>query len=323
MITRMDSPTVSVVICAYTSERWDILNEAIGSCLRQTHPPTQVILVIDRNEAMYRRAKAELSRVTVLENTGPPGVSGGRNTGAADADGDVVAFLDDDAVAHDDWLQQLIRPYSDPEVLGVGGRIVPRWSEAPPAWFPEEFLWTVGCSYTGLPTENAQVRNPIGANLSVRRHLIAVAGGFDGSLGHVAGTGDTVTGTADETEFCIRLANKMPSGRWIYTPNAVVDHVVPPQRATWGFFVRRCHMEGTSKAVLTNITGAQRGLEAERKYVTRVLPLAVGRGLRQALRGDRSGAQRAAAVVAGLATTGVAYSRERVRQRLASRRRQP
>ena len=58
--------------------------------------------------------------------------------------------------------------FDDPGVVGVTGELLPRWTGTEPDWFPPEFYWVFGCSYTGLPTELAPVRNPIGANMAVR-----------------------------------------------------------------------------------------------------------------------------------------------------------
>src|SRR5439155_542168 len=75
-----------------------------------------------------------------------------RTTGIDRADrGDVIAFLDDDAVAEPDWLETMLRAYGDGSVMAVGGRIEPLWAAGRPGWFPPEFDWVVGCTYVGLP----------------------------------------------------------------------------------------------------------------------------------------------------------------------------
>src|SRR5699024_3917564 len=121
----------------------------------------ELLVVIDHNEELQARAEAELTGARVLANAGPKGLSGARNTGLEAATCGVVAFLDDDATAEPHWTSHLLAPYRDPDVLGVGGWAVPDWQTGEPAWFPEEFLWVVGCSYRGLPTSTAPVRNLI------------------------------------------------------------------------------------------------------------------------------------------------------------------
>ena len=108
-----------------------------------------------------------------------------RNTGVALATGAVVAFIDDDAVADTDWLKYLGAAYAHDGVLGVGGAIEPAWQHGRPAWFPAEFDWVVGCTYRGVPEFAGPVRNLIGANMSLRREVFDVVGGFNEGVGRV------------------------------------------------------------------------------------------------------------------------------------------
>src|SRR5579872_5444171 len=142
-------PDVSVIIAAFTEQRWDNMVRAIDSACAQTLKPREVIVCIDHNDALLARTRehaAGLDGVRVVENPWPRGVSGARNAGIAVASGRVCAFLDDDAEADPDWLEHLLSSYVDPAVLGVGGGIEPAWHDVRPDWFPEEFDWEVACS---------------------------------------------------------------------------------------------------------------------------------------------------------------------------------
>jgi glycosyltransferase involved in cell wall biosynthesis len=294
---------VSVVVCAYADDRWDQLVDAVESVRGQTLEPLEVIVSVDHNDRLLERARRELADVVVVENREPRGLSGARNSGVAAAHGEVVAFLDDDAVAEPDWLARLTSSYADPHVLGVGGAIEPRWLDGRPAGFPAEFQWVVGCTYPGMPTERAPVRNVIGANMSIRRELIAEVGGFRTGIGRV---GRRPVG-CEETELCIRAGQRHPGGVFVYEPRARVAHAVPASRATWGYFRSRCFAEGISKAKVARTTGRGAALSSERSYALRTLPPAAARGLLDTLRGDPAGIVRAAAIVAGLAFTAAGY----------------
>jgi glycosyltransferase involved in cell wall biosynthesis len=316
----MDGETISVIICGYTLERWDDLASAVASAQRQTQPAHEIIVVIDGNADLKRRADEELTAAVVLMNTHNPGLSGARQTGAEHATGTILAFLDDDAIADENWLEQLSRAYEDPNVLGVGGLIDPLWREPPPRWFPAEFNWVVGCTYAGMPVQTTRIRNPIGANMSIWASVLAHAGAFDSRLGRTDGN-KGLYGTAEETELGIRTTASHPGRYWVYQPAARVSHVVPAERASWRYFVRRCRVEGHAKAVLTEVAGARAGLESERTYARSVLPRAVIRAFGQALRGDSGGLARAGAIVTGLGITTVSYARTRLSPRRGRYRR--
>ena len=310
----------TVVICAHTLDRWDELNRAVGSVRNQTRAAREIVVVVDNNEALRKRAAQEIAGATVLANAKQPGLSGARMTGAEHASAAVIAFLDDDAAADPNWLQDLLEAYRDPAVLGAGGPVEPLWQKPKPCWFPGEFRWVVGCTYAGMPMRSGRIRNPIGANMSVRADVLQRAGGFTSDLGRRK-LGFSVSGRAriggkaescEETEFCIRAARLYPGGYFAYRAGARVHHAVPAERATWKYFVHRCLVEGTAKAVLADLAGSKDSLGVEGRYVREVLTRAVANDLRAAMRGKVGAARRAAAIVAGFALTAFAYATTRL-----------
>lgn len=296
--------TFGAVVCAYTTERLDDLIEAVESLRAQRHPLDAIAIVIDHNAELLAKMQARYRDLTVVANAHKRGLSGARNTGIEALHTDVIAFLDDDAVAAGDWSRRLVAHYAEDAVIGAGGLIRARWLAGRPAWFPDEFDWVVGCSYRGMPTEVADVRNMIGANMSLRRSVFERAGVFSTEVGRV---GKKPVG-CEETELCIR-ALEATGGRIVYDPAAAVDHKVPAERSTWSYFRARCYMEGVSKAQVVRMAGAGQGLSSERAYSTRVLPAGVLRGLADPLHGRWAGPARAAAIVAGLLITTSGYLR--------------
>lgn len=304
----MPATTLTVVVCAYTMDRWDDLSAAIASLRGQTRPPDEVVLVIDHCPPLAERAAAHLPGARVVPSRGRRGLSGARNTGIAEAHGEIVAFLDDDAVADPRWAENLLAGYRDPRVLGVGGVIRPRWDRERPAWFPAEFDWVVGCTYRGMPQGSAPVRNLLGANMSFRRDVLTDCGGFSTDLGRV---GTRPLG-CEETELCIRAARRHPDGVLLHETAAAVRHHVPDQRATWSYFRARCYAEGLSKAMVSRLVGARDALETERRYVRSVLPRGIVRGLDPRRRRPSPGITSAAAILVGLVLTGAGYARGRL-----------
>jgi Glycosyl transferase family 2 len=296
---RGTGPSVSVVIAAFSSDRWTQLCDAVASVGAQRRPALETIVVIDHNPELLGRARRELTDAVVLPNTGHRGASGARNTGVGRSSGEVVAFLDDDACATPEWLAAMTVHFADPAVAGVGGRVDPLWATARPNWFPGEFDWTVGASYSGMPETTAQVRNVWSNNMALRRAAFDAAGGFREDFSKLG-----AASRPEDTELCLRVT----SGSWLYEPASAVGHWVPAPRATLRYFLRRCYEEGKGKAQIAVMDGAAASTSAERWYTMRVLPGAVGRGLREAATGDRSGALRSAAIIGGfgMAATGFA-----------------
>ncbi len=301
-------PTVSVVISAYTADRWEQLVEAVRSIDRQDHPALETIVVVDHNAELLDRATSELTSARVVPNGGARGLSGARNSGIAVATGDLIAFLDDDAAAAPEWLGGLLASYRDPDVMAVGGRVDPVWEDTRPSWFPAEFDWVVGCTYVGMPSARSPVRNVIGANMSFRREVFDEVGGFPDGIGRIG----TLPVGCEETELCIRARRELPGRHIVYDPHATVTHFVGAPRATPRYFLSRCFAEGRSKAAVAHLAGSADALETERRYVRRVLPSGMARGVADAARGDVAGIARSVAIVTGVMVTSAGYVLGRV-----------
>ncbi|MGF7235854.1 MAG: glycosyltransferase family 2 protein [Frankia sp.] len=305
--------SVSVIVCTHLVERFPLLCAALDSLHHQTRKPDRIVVVVDGDHALLERLRKRAGEERVLFTGGRTGLSNARNIGIAALGSDFVAFLDDDAVAEPRWLESLLAvAVGDRSVLGVGGRTVPAWEGDPPAWFPSELLWTVGCSHEGLPTEREAVRNVFGGCALFRRQLFDEVGGFDDRLGRKA----RGAGGCEETEFCIRAQTRPSGGVFIYEPAAVIHHRVHGDRRSPIYVLKRCREEGRSKAALRAITrdaakarpavGRSRrrpALGPELDYLLRVLPRGVSNGLRDAAHGRSDGLGRAALLLIGSAVT--------------------
>jgi GT2 family glycosyltransferase len=300
--------TVSVVIAAFASERWDHLRAAVASVAAQTSPAIETIVVIDHNQDLLDRATRELQHgagvdgappVVVIPNTRARGASGARNSGVARCHGNVVAFLDDDACATPGWLQPLVGHFADAGVVGVGGRLDPLWGAPRPRWFPGEFGWAVGTSYSGMPERATRVRNVWAGSMAVRRPAFDAAGGFREDFGKIGSVS-----RPEDTDLCLRVSG----GAWLYDPASAASHLVPAERTRLRYFLVRCFNEGRGKAGLAAQNGVGASTSAERGYASRVLPKAAARELRCAVRGDGAAALRGAAIVAGAGAAAAGFA---------------
>jgi GT2 family glycosyltransferase len=255
---------ISVVVSTYSEKKLESVIECLDSLMRQTFQPAEIILALDKNEALIEFYKARIPLGVKLVVSDGFGLSRARNAGINNACGDVIAFIDDDAVADKRWLENLVNNYDDPHVSGVGGLIWPRWEGKQPSWFPEELYWVVGCSYKGLPEKKSTVRNLIGCNMSFRKSVFEKVGYFHEGMGRV---GSKLTGHED-TEFSVRAARKIAEIKIVYDPSAKVYHKVPQSRTDLGYVVRRCYAEGFSKAVFLNQeANAREVMNVERNHL--------------------------------------------------------
>lgn len=321
---------VAVVICTYTRARSADVKRAIESLERQVDVSVELVVVVDHNPELQAeltstlgssvRDGSAISAVNVVPNSGVRGLSDARNSGVRAATTDLVAFLDDDAVAATDWLARLVEVLDAKAAQLVGGTVLPALEHERPGWWPQEFDWAVGCSYPGqlevasfpdsLDTvpEAVRVRNAIGASMIARRDSLLTVGGFSTALGRIG----TIPVGGEETELSIRLAAEHGQDAvWLAT-RSVVHHTVPAARMTSSYLHRRCYAEGLSKAVLGRLAPGGAALSSESRYLFSTLPRAVFRHLTAVFRGDLSGFARAGVLVSATAATGFGWIRGRL-----------
>jgi len=295
---------VSVVIACHTRKRLQLLLQAIESVRAQVPQPAAIVISVDHEPILFELLSESFPDLIVVENKFPQGASGNRNTGVSFTNTALVAFLDDDARARPGWLQGLIAPFADPNVVCTGGFVVPAWEARKPRWFPDEFAWVVGASHLGMPDAVASVRNVWSENMAVRRETFLAVGGFRldfGKVGHVS--------RPEDTDLCIRMGRAFPDARLLFVPSAIIDHHVGRERADVSFFLRRCYSEGRGKIELARINAGKGELRDERDY----LRVAIPNGLRNYVRRATLHRQvddlcRAGAMVGGVGAAAVGAS---------------
>jgi len=253
---------VSVVLCEHTLDRYDDLRDAAESVLTQTYDDVELVLVADGNEAVcerFHRDYGDRSDVVVHCNDANVGLLQSRNNGANVATGDVVAFLDDDAVADDEWIAELVETYRTEDVLAAGGKMIPLWIAGRPRFLPQEFYFLVGVTQRGFADGPGEVRNTFGSNISFRRDVFLELEGFDTAIGGRQGDANLQGG---ETELCARLAEEYGEGVY-YNPDAEVGHKVFEYRTDPLWLLDRAFWQGYSKRGMAVLIPESTGAEAE------------------------------------------------------------
>ncbi len=258
---------VSVVICTYAMERYDVFSECVESVLAQTYEPLEVVIVVDGNDAVFERVREDFGdrEQTVLHcNEENQGISYSRTKGAKIATGEVVAFIDDDAVAEPDWIAQLASVYEERDAIAVGGHVAPDWVTTKPDFFPAEFYWLVGCDERGMGEHMEELRNTYGSNISFQREIFLNVGGYDENTGR---KGDRHI-QAHEAPVCIRMANAYGRGV-IYNTDAVVHHKLFDYRGEFRWLVFRSFWQGYSKRIMDILLPEAAGDKNE--YLTQLM----------------------------------------------------
>ncbi len=275
---------VSIVVPSYRTENRSSLVGAIDSLLRQSYSDIEVLVVVHTSKDLHEeiaRAYDGRPKLKILFEKRSLAASAARNIGIRAAQGDVFAFLDDDAVADQKWVENLVDSYQELQAMAVGGKILPLWSPGKPVYFPDELYWLVGATHRDFAEDAVmEVRNVFASNMSFRREVFAQVGLFNESLGFGNQGKSCLQG--DEAEFALRMTSKLGK-RVIYNPRAVVYHRTPVSKARIGPLLKRSFYQGYSKALLRRLTSCPNAISVERSYlkhlVSEYIPQRIGRTL--------------------------------------------
>ena len=263
---------VSAVICAHNLEKYGNLVDAVTSLQKQTHPDLEIIIAIDGDEEFYSRVLAdygshEAVKAVLLKNN--VGVSAARNAGIKVARGEIIAFMDDDAVAERDWIENLLITYKECDAVAVGGKVLPIWLDEKPDHLPEELYWLVGVTHDGFAGEEVvEVRNTFGPNMSFKREVFEKVGGFRESLGFARRGTSYIQ--AEEPELALRMKRTMGKGV-VYNPHAIVYHRITKSKLEVSSLLWRSFYQGYSKALLGRQNISSDAMATERAYLKSLL----------------------------------------------------
>jgi glucosyl-dolichyl phosphate glucuronosyltransferase len=252
----VDQPLLSIVVTSYTMDRLKDVCELLDSIKVQTYPKTETVVVVERTTDLLDNAKRYVTEkaipnTKIIFNQGENGLSAARNLGIKETTGDIVAFVDDDALLYPDWTEEIVKTYKDSSVIGATGPSLPKWETKSLDWVPEEFYWIIGGSIFNAQAEVHEVRNVSGTNMSFRRRAFERSGLFLTSLGAQEGGGGLGKQkfAGEETEFSIRVRRTLGM-RILYNPQIKVWHKVYRYRVNTRFIARRAYSEGYTKAML-------------------------------------------------------------------------
>lgn len=246
---------LDITVCICTLNSAEFLNLTLESVSKlETSGIEFEILVID-NGSTDNTSQVVKDWVAIFRNKlryiflPEPGLSRARNVGLYESHARVVSFIDDDALVERNWMQAIYNCFENYKPSIVGGRAFLKFLDGRPDWLPESAELFLSCLDYGDERLVDTDREMFGVNFSVDAEIGIQLGGFREDLGRI-GT-NLISG--EENDFLLRA--KLAGGTVVYEPDAVVRHVVKPERLNRGWFIRRVYANGrtsTRRAAFRN-----------------------------------------------------------------------
>lgn len=250
----MSKPKISAIICTHNRDRY--LGLAIDSLLAQDLDNFEILVIdnasTDTTKAVVEARLSDPRLRYIYEST--LGLSTARNRGAQESQADILAYLDDDAIATPTWLSTLIQAYEQDDKLAIaGGKVTLIWTDGitPPTWLSDGLAGNLGAYDLGETLTYIQQPGltPRGLNYSVRRDFLDSVGGFDPKLGRV-GTNLLSNEELQMTELALKQ-----DWHVAYLPTALVAHHVSPERVKRSWFLDRGWWQGISECYREQLAG--------------------------------------------------------------------
>jgi GT2 family glycosyltransferase len=217
-----------VVVCTYNGSA--TLRACLEGILSLRYPNYEVIVVSDGSTDGSAEIAREYHGVMVIETINR-GLSAARNTGVEAATGEIVAFLDDDAVPDPDWLRHLASAFASGPYAAVGGpNVLPPGSGA-----VAQCVANAPGGPTHVLISDREAEHIPGCNMAIRKDALVEIGGFDPQF-HAAG---------DDVDVCWRLLDA--GQRIAFSPGASVLH---HRRRSIRAYLRQQRGYGKAEALL-------------------------------------------------------------------------
>ena len=226
---------VSVIVCTYNGEKY--ISDCLEALIRQNYPRNMYeIIVVDDGSSDNTSEIVSTYPVKLIKHKNNLGTYTSRNTGLRNANGEIVAYTDDDCIPDESWIKNLIKPYVHDDVIAVGG-MTESFSYNT---ITEKYMAEAGYGNPS-PIEFARSKNPLyrfyvylenmfspvtsmskpyvevsaiyTLNASFRKFTLEQLGGWDENLRF-----------GGDTEMCMRIHEKLIGGKIIFTHRAKVIH---------------------------------------------------------------------------------------------------
>ncbi|MEA2043409.1 MAG: glycosyltransferase [Bacteroidota bacterium] len=242
-------PKISVIVCTYN--RGDYVPGVLNSISGQNFPLSDYEIVFVNNNSNDSTAEncqqfgdknPEVNFKYFVEKK--QGLSHARNRGIKESEGEILAFIDDDALAHADYLLYMRKFFENSSYSAGGGKIYPKYESRRPRWMSRFLEPVMSVIDLGNEVKNfPKNKFPIGANMMFRKKVFDRVGYFDTELGR---TGKNMLGGEEKDLFFKMRAQNMTVG---YVPDVVVSHIIPDERLSRQFIKKQAKGIGKSERI--------------------------------------------------------------------------
>lgn len=240
----------SIVISTISTNRYNDLIDLLDGIKVQTYDHVETIMIVDENIELYDKIKnlvCENKNIKIIFNPKNMGLSYSRNIGIENATGDVIAFIDDDAIPVPKWIEIIVGAFNNSDVGAVTGNVFPIWENEYISWFPKELHWMLSCSYIMTPDKISEIDRGFGTNMAFKKELLEKVGKFNTKLG--INGGDWIGGEDTDMFLDIKCIGK----KVLFIPDAKVFHKICINRVNLNNIIKRAFNGGISVAVMKRL----------------------------------------------------------------------
>jgi len=226
---------VTVIVCTYNGV--NRIEDCLKSLINQTYSKDkyEIIVVDDGSEDKTSEIVSKYN-VRLIKHKNNLGIPCARNTGIANAKGNIIAYIDDDCIADKNWLRNLLNPFKNINIMGVGGLTKPVSFET----LTEKYMAEVGYG-NPIPIEFGKSKNPFYRFLIYLKNMFNPVSKKKGKIIQVQdictlnacfnkrdiegiGGFDEELKTSEDTDLCTRLNNRFKNKKIVFTNKAIILH---------------------------------------------------------------------------------------------------
>ena len=261
---------LSIIICTYNREKY--ISALLESIAKNDYPTTNYeIVLVDNNCTDNTRGVCEQFAAAHKEvafryvKEPEQGLSAARNKGIKEAQGDIIIYVDDDALVEADYIRIYAEHFAaNPDTMAAGGPIEPLYETQEPSWMSPytKALLTAWMNYGDKVREYPKGRYPGGGNAAYRKRVFDKVGLFNTELGR---KGYLLLASEEKDIFDKMKALGM---KVLYLPTPVLHHCIPQAKLEKDYFNRLTLQIGRSERMRTSAI-------SKGKYLSRLASEAV------------------------------------------------